>query len=150
MVMAFTFKAGARLTICNLNALFDAEHIEETRYNFERLFGDNYRLGYLATLIPDITDKEARLWRRSCAAVLPPLMQRVLRDAIHAALTNPDGPIPIELAFGSPEGNWQVGVTSYGARAKHKPEKIIITMSGIPAPFAGGEQRKEARPKKGK
>jgi hypothetical protein len=43
-----------------------------------------------------------------------------------------------------------VSITSYGARAKHKPEKIVITMSGIPAPFAGGEPGKEARPKKRK
>ena len=35
--MAFTFKAGARLTICNLNALFDAEHIEETTLQLRKI-----------------------------------------------------------------------------------------------------------------
>lgn len=148
--MAFTQKAGASVTVSNLNLLFDAEHIEETRFNFERLFGDNYRLGLLATLIPGISNSEARAWRRLCSSVLSPLMQTILRDTIHAALTDPSGPIPIELVYGSREGNWEVRIASYGARVKTKPEKIIITMSGIPAPFAGGEPPKEARPKKGK
>jgi hypothetical protein len=147
--MAFTHKTGASLTQWNLNALFDAAHIEETRYNFERLFGDNYRLGLLATLIPGISNSEARAWRRMVSSVLPPLMQTVLRDAIHAALTDPSGPIPIELVFGDSHGNWEVNIAST-AGTKTKPEKIVITIKGIVAPFAGGGPQKEARPKKGK
>jgi hypothetical protein len=146
--MTILFKPGAKPTIEELNTLLDANNIENTQFEFELKFGDNYQFGLLASLIPGVSHEDAKRWRRLCAKVIPPLMQHILRDVIRDALTDPAGPIPIKLEFGPSTGNWGVTVTHNGKTGK--TEMITIAMTGIVRPAMDASEQATAAAKKKK